>query len=81
MSNDHAAAPAPAWTPERQCLFLHWLERTRSVSRAAAAAGLSREGAYRLRARDPAGLFALLWADIMRRPFRIMWGHRAGPLL
>jgi hypothetical protein len=61
------------WTPERQCLFLHWLERTRSATAAARKVGLSRESAYRLRGRDPQGLFALMWADIMARPFRIHW--------
>lgn len=68
--------PRPSWTPERQRIFLHWLERTLSASEAAAKAGLSRESAYRLRARDPQGLFALMWDDIMARPFRIDWGHR-----
>ncbi len=36
-----------------------------SVDIAAGKAGLSRESAYRLRARDPGGLFALMWDDIM----------------
>nr|WP_314441701.1 hypothetical protein [uncultured Sphingomonas sp.] len=77
-------SPAPtrlSWTPERQRIFLHWLERTRSASEAAARAGLSRESAYRLRARDPGGLFALMWDDIMARPFRILWNHRVRPSL
>lgn len=75
-----SASPRPGWTPDRQCLFLHWLERTRSATAAAARVGLSRESAHRLRARDPDGLFALMWADIMARPFRIHWGHRPRPL-
>jgi hypothetical protein len=53
------------WTPARQLTFLHVLERTRSVSSAAAAARMSRESAYRLRRRDPNGLFALLWRRAM----------------
>ena len=73
---DTPAPARPGWTPERQLVFLHWLERTRSASAAAAHAGLSRESAHRLRARDPGGLFALMWADIMARPFRIDYGHR-----
>ena len=74
---DESSAPArPGWTPERQRVFLHWLERTRSASAAAAHAGLSRASAYRLRARDPDGLFALMWDDIMARPFRIDWSRR-----
>lgn len=49
------------WTAERQLRFLDVLARTRSVTRAARAAGMSRESAYRLRARDQRGLFAALW--------------------
>jgi hypothetical protein len=49
------------WTPERQLRFLDALARTRSVTRAAAAAGMSRESAYRLRSRSEGGLLALLW--------------------
>ncbi len=49
------------WTTERQLRFLDVLARTRSVSAAARAAGMSRESAYRLRARDPHGLFAAAW--------------------
>jgi hypothetical protein len=47
------------WTPDRQLRFLDALVRTRSVTRAAAFAGMSRESAHRLRSR--AGLFAALW--------------------
>jgi hypothetical protein len=49
------------WTAERQLRFLDALAQSRNVSRAVAAVGMSREGAYRLRARPDAGLFALLW--------------------
>ena len=75
------ASDRPSWTPERQCLFLHWLERTRSASEAADRAGMSRESAYRFRARDPDGLFALMWTDIMARPFRSHRGHRVSTSL
>jgi hypothetical protein len=47
------------WTVERQLAFLDALTRTRSISKAARAAGMSRESAYRLR--DRAHLFAALW--------------------
>ena len=49
------------WTAERQLHFLAELASTRSVRAAAAAAGMSREGAYRLRNRSEDSLFALLW--------------------
>lgn len=64
------ACPEPCrrdgWTAERQLVFLDTLARTRSVSRAARAAGMSRESAYRLRARDPNGLFAAAWDRALR---------------
>lgn len=49
------------WTPARQLAFLETLARTRSVSLAAKSAGMSREGAYRLRRRAGAALFAAAW--------------------
>lgn len=49
------------WTPERQLRFLGELTRSRSVAKAAAYAGMSREGAYRMRNRSEGTLFALLW--------------------
>lgn len=53
------------WTAARQLAFLGALIRTRSVTAAARAAGMSRESAYRLRKREPDGLFALSWARAM----------------
>jgi hypothetical protein len=49
------------WTAERQLQFLDALASTRSISKAAFAAGMSRESAYRLRRRCEASLFAALW--------------------
>lgn len=51
------------WTPVRQQLFLAMLAATGSVSAAAKAVGMSREGAYRLRARPgpEAAAFAEAW--------------------
>ena len=46
---------------ERQLRFLDALAATRSVVKAAAFAGMSRESAYRLRERREGALFALLW--------------------
>lgn len=56
------------WTPERQLRFLAALARTRSVTRAAAAAGMSRESAYRLRTRRDGALFAAAWDRALQRP-------------
>jgi hypothetical protein len=49
------------WTAERQLRFLVALMRARSVTRAAAFAGMTRESAYRLRCRSDGALFAALW--------------------
>jgi hypothetical protein len=49
------------WTPERQRLFLHELAQTRSIGRSAESVGMSRESAYRLRARPGAASFAAAW--------------------
>ena len=73
----HHPHPTPApqsfrrdgWTPGRQLAFLDTLARTRCVTRAAAAAGMSRESAYRLRRRPSAALFAAAWD-------RMLEGHK-----
>jgi hypothetical protein len=59
------------WTAARQLTFLSELARTHKVAKAARAAGMSRESAYRLRARDPHGLFAAAWD-------RALKGHKVG---
>lgn len=56
------------WTAERQLRFLDMLARTRSVTRAAAAAGLSPKSAYRLRTRADGALFAAMWDRAMHWP-------------
>ena len=56
------------WSGARQLTFLSELARTRSVTKAARAADMSRESAYRLRARDPHGLFAAAWDRMLREP-------------
>ena len=62
------------WTPDRQLDFLETLVRTGNVGVAARVAGMSRESAYRLRARQPDGLFAAAWDRALtptaRRPSR-----------
>ena len=54
------------WTPQRQLAFLDTLARTHCIAKAARAAGMSRESAYRLRARDPNGLFAAAWDGALK---------------
>jgi hypothetical protein len=49
------------WTAERQLRFLDALASSRSITKASAFAGMSRESAYRLRNRSEGTLFALLW--------------------
>jgi hypothetical protein len=61
------------WTAERQLRFLDTLVRIRSVTRAARAAGMSRESAYRLRRRKDNSLFAAAWD-------RALEGHKLGSL-
>jgi hypothetical protein len=56
------------WTAERQLAFLDALTRARSVSRAAASVGMSRESAYRLRARREGALFGIARDRAMQGP-------------
>ena len=65
------ACPEPSrrsWTPARQIAFLDTLATTRSVTRAAAAAGMSRESAHRLRNRRDGALFGALWDMALAPP-------------
>ena len=65
------------WTAQRQLRFLDMLARTRSVTRAAAAVGMSRESAYRLRNRKGGALFATAWDRAMEGPaLSLPKGHR-----
>lgn len=77
MCDDPASRAAPAfapvpgrarrdgWTTERQGVFIAALARTGCVGRAALAAGMSRESAYRLRRREGAESFAAAWDSIL----------------
>jgi len=58
-------ARSDGWTPLRQAQFLVALARTRSVKKAAAAAGMTRETAYRLRGRHGADSFAATWDAVL----------------
>lgn len=61
-----SATDSHRWTPDRQIRFLAALSRTRSVSKAADFAGMSRESAYRLRNRPEGALFAAAWDGAMQ---------------
>ena len=54
------------WTIERMDAFIRALRRTRNVAAAARAAGMSRQAAYRLRARLPGHPFDKAWEAAMR---------------
>ena len=73
-SNATRQLPIPprhdGWTVERQKIFIEMLARTRNVSRAAAAAGMSREGAYRFRRRPDGAMFASTWDWVLSLPPR-----------
>jgi hypothetical protein len=56
------------WTIDRQMLFLTRLAATRSVSKAAAAAGMSRQGAYGFRWSAGGAEFDRAWTRILRLP-------------
>ena len=56
---------ADGWSPLRQAQFLVALARTRSVKKAAFAAGMTRESAYRLRGKHGAESFAAAWDAVL----------------
>lgn len=56
------------WTVARQCEFLAQLYVTGSVAAAARSVGMSRNSAYRLRARDGAEGFASAWDHVLTPP-------------
>ncbi len=66
-TSDEAPSPTPratrsdGWTTERQFDFLEELAAHGNVEQAAAAADMSASSAYRLRARDAEGAFAVGW--------------------
>lgn len=66
------------WTAERQVTFLETLVTTRSVQASAEAAGMSRNGAYRLRERKDGALFAHLW-DVALTPLSFEGDTRPPP--
>lgn len=71
------------WTGEKASTFLKLLARSGKVAQCARAVGMSRQAAYRLRARAP--LFAQYWDDALalarRRRASSKRGRRVHPLL
>ena len=58
---------ADGWLPWKQAAFVGYLAQTRSVAKAARLVGMSRESAYRLRARAGAQEFAAAWDQALGR--------------
>ena len=65
------------WTPPKMVAFLHELSATRSVKAAARAVGMSRNSAYRLRARSRGQAFALAWDAALESAWIRFRTHRA----
>ena len=58
---------ADGWLPWKQAAFVGYLAQTLSVAKAARLVGMSRESAYRLRARAGAQEFAAAWDQALGR--------------
>ena len=69
-------ARADGWSEARQCGFLAALYVTGSVAAAARSVGMSRESAFRLRARKGAESFARAWDRVLMPPGS---GHLPAP--
>ena len=87
MSDASSASTPPqrAWTPARRAAFLRELGACRSVKRAAASVGMSRQSAYRLRNRLPQhDPFVQAWAwlehdQLLRRIERLIGAAPGSP--
>ncbi|WP_375403676.1 hypothetical protein [uncultured Sphingomonas sp.] len=58
---DRPRLTAGGWNPPKQRAFIEHLAVSGSVTDAAAHVGMTRQGAYQLRRREPGSVFALLW--------------------
>lgn len=66
-----ATPPAePRWTGERMAEFIAELAATQCVATAARRVGMSRQSAYKLRARQAGEAFDLAWAIALEQAFR-----------
>jgi len=68
-SSQPSTPRADGWTPRRQAQFLEALAATHSVSAAAREVGMTRQTAYRLRARLRGQPFDLAWEAAFRSAF------------
>jgi len=66
MTSSDSKIRRDGWTAQRQLRFLDALARTGTVTRAPRAAGMSRESAYRLRARKDEAMFAAAWSSALK---------------
>lgn len=65
-----AASAEPRWTGERMAEFIAELAATQCVATAARRVGMSRQSAYRLRARQAGKAFDLAWAIALERAYQ-----------
>lgn len=68
-ANVHPIRPARMWTSAKQAEFLRQLSATHSVAGAARAVGMSRQSAYRLRARLKGEPFDAAWDAAFQRVY------------
>ena len=68
LSQPSEQATGPRWTPQKMAEFLRTLADTRSVKAAAQSVGMSRQSAYKLRAR------------LKRKPFGLGWDEALQPV-
>ena len=65
-----AATAEPRWTGERKAEFILELAATQCVATAARRVGMSRQSAYKLRAREQGEAFDLAWAIALEQAYR-----------
>ena len=69
LSDQSAPGRHDGWTPAKQAEFLRQLAATQSVSAAARSVGMTRQTAYRLRARLKNEPFDIAWHYALRRQY------------
>ena len=69
VGDPHPGERHDGWTPSRQVAFLRELAATHNVAAAARAVGMSRQSAYKLRARLRGEPFDMAWAEAFQCSF------------